>query len=962
MTDPGQQRLRDCASGLAAGSAGARGWIAEVAQNAKTIAAEEQSLIESTRRAENLSRKLAASASRRNCVGVFGPSQAGKSYLVSVLARTPGKTLMADFAGDLKNFISEINPAGDRESTGLVTRFTVEPGTRDTAHPVELRLLGETDLVKILGNSFYSDFDPNLRRVMPPEEDVIRAAIAALEPQALPASAPHLDEIVMFDIGEYFRAYFPTGVERFHRAGYWEALARFGHRLPLAARAKLYGLLWGDLEDFTRMFLLLAGAAESLGFAPEARAAIAALVPREASIIDVETLSRLGKPEDAADRIAVVPVFGGPTAGAAGTAAARPAAASTPAAAPREVQVPRAVLTALIAEVKVVMTDRPWRFFEHTDLLDFPGARSREKQVDLPAEKDEREDRVRTMLLRGKIAYLFQRYTEERELTSMLLCMPPSNQEVKDLAAMVRGWVDQTHGATPEQRARIQCALFLVLTKFDMDFIEKEGDTSESRKTKFDRRLDASFLKLYGRDEWTQNWDGKPFRNTVFLRNPGMKQTHIMKYAEIRTMPDGSEQRIEEGPDPSVADKLTQYRQAFEQSDICRKHFDDPPGVWQAAFMPNDGGVSFLVARLESVLAPELKARQIEGRLTDQARALGDRLRRFYRADDDQSRKEKEDALLGIRRRLFNAARPRGFVNFVQLVSLLTIPEIDVREAFLNVAALKLEPLPAPATADEGGTDGEDPWDDPWADAGDAPEAAGAGGTGGVGGTASVVGTAGAHGAGGAASTGGAARWSTHVQRDRSDLFATQVTNLWTERVRGLAFDHETLAVLGLDARLVGDMVDELVVGAHREQLTDRVAAATRRQVQAANVRWDEVADRAATIAANLINDYVAFLGFADQPPDQRPGFPEPPKARQRAVFQWPEPVEGVQGAGVGPAGLGERRRPMENDYFIDWGVALRQAGVDNASFSGGREITDDQNRRLGRLLTDIDAAAAFKV
>lgn len=920
MTDPRQRRLRDCASGLAAGSAGARGWIAEVAQNAKTIAAEEQSLIESTRRAENLSRKLAASASRRNCVGVFGPSQAGKSYLVSVLARTPGRTLMADFAGELKNFISEINPAGDRESTGLVTRFTVEPGTRDTAHPVELRLLGETDIVKILGNSFYSDFDPNLRRVMPPEEDVIRAAIAALEPQALPASAPHLDEIVMFDVGEYFRAYFPTGVERFHRAGYWEALARFGHRLPLAARAQLYGLLWGDLEDFTRMFLLLAGTAESLGFAPQARAAIGALVPREASIIDVETLSRLGKPEDAADRIAVVPVSG------------------EPAAAPREVQVPRAVLTALIAEVKVVMTDRPWRFFEHTDLLDFPGARSREKQVDLPAEKDERADRVRTMLLRGKIAYLFQRYTEERELTSMLLCMPPSNQEVKDLAAMVRGWVDQTHGATPQQRARIQCALFLVLTKFDMDFIEKEGDTSESRKTRFDRRLDASFLKLYGRDEWTQNWDGKPFRNTVFLRNPGMKQTHIMKYAEIRTMPDGSEQRIEEGPDPSVADKLTQYRQAFEQSEICNRHFDDPPGVWQAAFTPNDGGVSFLVARLEAVLAPELKARQIEGRLTDQARVLGDRLRRFYRADDDQSRKEKEDVLLGIRRRLFNAARPRGFVNFVQLVSLLTIPEIDVREAFLNVAALKLEPLPAPATAEEGAAQDEDPWDDPWADAGDAPGAvAGAGGA------------------------GAAGRASMPAQRDRSDLFATQVTNLWTERVRGLAFGHETLAALGLDARLVGDLVDELVVGAHREQLTDRVAAATRRQVQAANVRWDEVADRAATIAANLINDYVAFLGFADRPPDQRPGFPEPPKTRQRAVFQWPAPLQ-VQGVDGGPAGLGERRRPMENDYFIDWGVALRQAGVDNVSFSGGREITDDQNRRLGKILTDIDTAAAFKV
>ena len=70
-----------------------------------------------------------------------------------------------------------------------------------------------------------------------------------------------------------------------------------------------------------------------------------------------------------------------------------------------------------MAELKIVMTDSPWPFFEHTDLLDFPGARSRAKLTDLPEDAAERSQRVRDMLLRGKIAYLFQRYTEERELT-----------------------------------------------------------------------------------------------------------------------------------------------------------------------------------------------------------------------------------------------------------------------------------------------------------------------------------------------------------------------------------------------------------------------------------------------------------------------------------------------------------------------------------------------------------------
>src|SRR3546814_4403375 len=106
------------------------------------------------------------------------------------------------------------------------------------------------------------------------------------------------------------------------------------------------------------------------------------------------------------------------------------------------------------------------------------------------------------MRLRGKIAYLFQRFPEERELTAMLLCMPGNPAEVKDLAAMVQGWIGLTHGDTPAARAGVRNALFLVLTKFDLEFIEKGGETSEARRGKWDRRLHSSFLELYGQSGW----------------------------------------------------------------------------------------------------------------------------------------------------------------------------------------------------------------------------------------------------------------------------------------------------------------------------------------------------------------------------------------------------------------------------------------------------------------------------
>ena len=100
------------------------------------------------------------------------------------MARRPLGQLTADFAGVHKDFLTEINPPGDRESTGLVTRFTAHKSAVEADHPVELRLLSETDVVKILANSFYSDFDPNNMTFKLPDEAAIREALTAAQASA----------------------------------------------------------------------------------------------------------------------------------------------------------------------------------------------------------------------------------------------------------------------------------------------------------------------------------------------------------------------------------------------------------------------------------------------------------------------------------------------------------------------------------------------------------------------------------------------------------------------------------------------------------------------------------------------------------------------------------------------------------------------------------------------------------
>ena len=113
---------QECESLAVAASEGVA-WLKGAADQSPTVAQQAPSLISELQKVRNQSRKLARAARRRMCVGVFGPSQAGKSYLVSILASRDGHPLQARFADKTYDFLREINPPGNRESTGLVTRF-----------------------------------------------------------------------------------------------------------------------------------------------------------------------------------------------------------------------------------------------------------------------------------------------------------------------------------------------------------------------------------------------------------------------------------------------------------------------------------------------------------------------------------------------------------------------------------------------------------------------------------------------------------------------------------------------------------------------------------------------------------------------------------------------------------------------------------------------------------------------
>lgn len=867
---------------LAAATADAGQWVT---RNAALVRNERETLLRELRRAGRIFRRCARAASRKMCAGVFGPSQAGKSYLISALARDARGNLMARFDGELRDFIREINPEGGKESTGLVTRFTMSrPSGLPQGFPVQLRLLSETDIVKIIANSYFADCEHK----EDPESD-IDATLRALEGRAGQGDA-HIDLDALEDLREYLREFRSKAraAELEHR--YWDRAQDLGPRLALEDRIRLYALIWDEVPELTGLLRQLLLALDSLGQAGEAFCPLDALIPRDKSIIDVTTLA--GLDTGSGEQLPVVTPEG------------------------RRADLPRAVVTALTAELTIVMESSPDDYFEHTDLLDFPGYRSREKYMNLRYEL-QREGTLRNMFLRGKVAYLFQRYCAERELTSMLLCIGPSNQEVKDLPGVINDWIAGTHGKDPESRRDKEVSLFLVLTKSDMEFEEKAGDGGPGGR--WDNRLHASLLDFFGQQyDWPRNWDGRPFNNLFLLRNPNFHFNAVLTY-------DGdTETGIREDQLPRVA----LLRSAFLQSELVAGHFRHPQASWDALMSLNDGGIGLIRQSLRPLCDPAIKAAQIRQTLDDTRRPLLDRLRAFYKTDDKEEERQQKKKRLFRLFQILGSSQNRPRLGL--LLRSFTVCDRDIRAMHEEAARrfrARMEEQAAPggdaaappAPVDDAALEDWDPFSD-----GPAPSPAGA-----------TAGEAGAEA----------------PENDETAFFAAHIESGWVSRLHGLAEDPAMQACFRLPEQDFSWLVSELATGAARLRLQEKMADAFRQTGRYINTSREGILRQQASMAARIINGYVDWLGLAPgDGPEARTVRDE--KGRAFELFVPPPPV------GDFPA-LQEERADYAGVWFSDWLKAFYALGMANVSFDGAQTIDIEENNALGAILRQMEAGPA---
>jgi hypothetical protein len=522
-----------------------------------------------------------------------------------------GETLTAlfdDAARPEVDFIRDINPYGEKEATGLVTRFSIDRPKTPPGFPVALRLLTQTDVLKILCNSFF--FDGDLETEPTPSGEDIDRHLAQFAARQAMTYVDVLREEDIWDVEDYFQRQLRRAEAKVF-APFWARFASLAPRLALADRADLFSILWGRHKELTALFLTLLESMERLGFAEDAYCPLSALVPAATGILNVETLAGLDQPN--ADSLDIS--TGG-----------------------KSVALPRPVVTALAAELRMTLKETPWPFFEHTDLLDFPGYRSRTPYDLTKYLREAQGNALKELFLRGKVDYLFQRYTAEQELNSMLLCLRPSNLDVTTLPAVIEEWISATHGATPEARRGRPELLFFILTMFDQHLSEKVTDVGVDPIVRFQARLEASLIKPFAKvaTAWPLRWTpDEPFKNCFWIRNPNYKAEGVIQYdgdREVAVLP----QKVE---------RIAQLREAHARAPEVVRHFRDPMRAFDEVMRLNDGGVSYLAGALEQVCRPGMKQAQARNRMNDLKKRMSEVLVPHYVPTDSEQRVTERTAI-----------------------------------------------------------------------------------------------------------------------------------------------------------------------------------------------------------------------------------------------------------------------------------------------------------------------------
>ncbi|MDR2824912.1 MAG: putative virulence factor, partial [Prevotellaceae bacterium] len=369
---------------------------------------------------------------------MYGESQMGKSYLVGSLLSESGKPFtVIDGQGNSYDFINKINPIGKgAESTSLVTRFSTDYKWINSAFPVKAKLLSPVDLALVLCDSYYNDVKAKVDIAL--KSDAISEKIAALcskyESKSTQQTLFSEDDIL--DIHDYFYSNFSTKATNVIHSEFFNKIPSLIAKTQADEWSEIFALLWNNNEKITKLFSELLKQYAKLDFSSEIYLPVDAVLRDNGTVLDVARLHEIygkyegSEPNYKAETAIMIWKNG------------------------QEKTInnfSKSYLCALTAELIFRLPNEleaSKQFLKNTDLLDFPGARHR-----LGIHEEDIEDKViPQMLLRGKVAYLFNKYSYSEKINILLFCHSDRQSAQSVMPEMLNNWLGDMIGKTPEER------------------------------------------------------------------------------------------------------------------------------------------------------------------------------------------------------------------------------------------------------------------------------------------------------------------------------------------------------------------------------------------------------------------------------------------------------------------------------------------------------------------------------
>ena len=630
-------------------------------------------------------RSVQRAAGQRPSIFLFGISQVGKSYLVHNIAKHPetGRCEVCAGAGNRVDFIDQINPpGGNKESTGISTRFRVGPEPADANYPFKAKLFNAVDVAAIAVNSYFNDLDQSKRSA---EMELSESEVQEWMRQARMKAGASAQQGMSQDALAYFVEYCEMSysnraeVALLKRMGFFEVVLETMSSLDFNLRIQGLSFLWGGLSFWTEFVSRMWRTLDGLNHSSEVDLPVDSIVSHD-SLVNVKLMNELL----AGDGEQIILKQGQ--------------------------RVLRSELAFLIRELELVLPEEVavglGECLKSADLVDFPGARSR-LNLDVKSLKStsasEQENQT-LCIRRGKVAYLFDLYNQELEIGCLLFCMDDGQPEVQTIPGLIQDWIHRNIGENAAERKGFASGLkttlsqqglpvpgevnplFAVLTKFNRSMMPIEGKStfdSQGEEERIQGRFEANFtdwLQTDASDKWLNNWDGQAFQNVYPVRDPAHSKNFFKGYEET-----GKENDYVDGAEA----KLNNMGQVFINSEAVKARIASPQQVWTQLTQPNKTGIEELLANVTPAAHPALKLAQVKTLLSKSLKELQSVAAKHHVAGDLEQELAKAQEMGGkARRELVSFRLPAQRKKLVALMSAMSCSnEMGIRaynQTYLN--------------------------------------------------------------------------------------------------------------------------------------------------------------------------------------------------------------------------------------------------------------------------------------